>query len=78
MSWKNTLIKGSREEYIMISDHYENEHNQKEIVVYWGYGDGGEGENIATFTDKDLDDIYDWIEHWAKENGHSDKEIHQE
>ncbi len=66
------------QEYIMISEASGNYNNQKEIIVYWGYGDGGEGETIATFTDKDLDDIYDWIEHWAKENGHSDKEIHQE
>ena len=68
----------SEKEHIMISDPYENSSNQKEIKVYWMFGDGGEGETIATFTDKKLDDIYDWIEHWAKENGHSDKEIHQE
>ena len=78
MSWKEILKEHSEKEYIMISDPYENSSNQKEIQVYWGWGDGGEGETIATFTDKDLDDIYDWIENWAKENGHSDKEVHQE
>ena len=78
MSWKEILKGHPEKEHIMISDPYENSSNQKEIKVYWMFGDGGEGEDIATFTDKKLEDIYDWIEHWAKKNGHSDKEIHQE
>jgi len=67
-----------KKEYVVISKPYESPSNQKEIEVYWGYGDGGEGETIATFTDKDRDDVYDWVENWLKKNGYKDIDIEYE
>jgi|TARA_R100000479_G_scaffold73412_1_gene35484 hypothetical protein len=80
MSWKDILKEEeiNEKEYVMISRPYENYSNQKEIEVYWGYGDGGEGETIATFTDKDRDDVYDWVENWLKKNGYKNIDIEYE
>jgi len=80
MSWKDILKEEemNKKEYVMISNPYESSTNQKEIEVYWGYGDGGEGETIATFTDKDRDDVYDWVENWLKKNGYKNIDIEYE
>ena len=71
-------------EYIMISDkfaqftYYGSETANYSNEVYWGYGDGGEGETIATFTNARLSDIYLWLENWMNKNGYQDIEIHNE
>jgi len=76
MGWK-TILKNEKE-YIMISQPYENSSNQKEIAVYWGYGDGGEGAEIATFTNKDIDGVYRWVENWLEEREYKNINIELE
>ena len=76
MKWEDILK--SEKEYIVISQPYENEFNQKEIAVGWGYGDGGEGPEIATFTDKSREDVHDWVKDWLKRNQYKGIDIEYE